>query len=229
MRRRDFFKYSTAGVIALSSTGLLVKSSEAFVLGFLLRSLTSRVIFGSIARGVASMIFSSLDSRSPDEVLAIQIAERDFIERQFTSRRTDYAQFRSSVFWGAERNRNDAYLKDIGFSFIETSNSTSRRTTLGSPIMTGLYAASEILQDQGVSVADAGLSIMPTRTQLQDLCSWDGGRSGTCFASYRTVLGEIFFRYDLIQSGTNGYGNISVIVDAAGFPRREIDVRVDFM
>lgn len=229
MKRRTFLRYGSAATLTVATTTILVKPSEAFVLGFLLRSLTSRLIFNSVVRGLAGTILESLDDRSQEELLSIQLAEKDFIEQQFTENRTDYAQVQASIFWGQERARDDLYIRDLGFGFSETVNSSEKATMLGGPVVTGIHAAIQILEDQGLSYTEISQSVLPTRTQINDLVSWDGGsESSNYYASYRTVLGEIFFQYEVVQPGADGYGNIVVLVDAAGFPRRTIDIRVDF-
>lgn len=229
MKRRTLLKYGATGVVTLATSSLLVKSSEAFVFGFILRALTSRLIFNSVLRGVAGTIINSLNARSQEELLAIQIADRDFIRRQFTENRTNYAQAQTNLFWGQERVRNDVYLRDLGFGFVETVNSSSRVAMLGSPVVTGIHAAIQFLRDRGLSSIEINQSIMPTRTQINELCSWTGtNASNVCSANYRTVLGEAFFRYEVVHPGSGGHGNIKVLVDAAGFPRRTLDIRVDF-
>lgn len=229
MKRRQLIKYGAASAITVATSSLLIKPSEAFFFSFLLRSLTSRFIFNSILRGVTGNLIGSLSSRSHEELLAIQIADREFIRQQFTSERTSYAQARSSIFWGQQRTRDDEYIADLGFGFVELANGSANSTMLGSPVVTGLHAAIEYLKDQGLTSQEIGHSVLPTRTQLNDLYSWNGraNREAT-FSSYRTVLGEVFFRYDLVQPGPGGHGLIQTIVDAAGFPRRTIDIKVDF-
>jgi len=186
-------------------------------------------VFNSILRGVAGNVLGSLNSRSHEELLAIQLADREFIKQQFNSRRTNYAQAQSSIFWGQQRERADEYAVDLGFGFVEASNGSINSTMLGSPVVTGIHTAVEYLKDQGLTTREIGGSVLPTRTQLNDLFGWDGRAArGASFSSYRTVLGEVFFRYDLVQPGPGGHGTIQTIVDAAGFPRRTINIKVDF-
>jgi hypothetical protein len=101
--------------------------------------------------------------------------------------------------------------------------------------MTALHVATEKLHQIGLSPSEITSSLLPVRSQYDDWCTWEGdsfsggsGNRNVCFQNYRTVLGEVTTRYELIKPGVGGYGNVQLIVEAGGQPRRDINVQVKF-
>ena len=235
MSRRKFTRAGIIGGVSVAATSgiFFPKPSEAFILGFLLRALTSRNIFGGLIRYGAGRLSNGASRATQDELLAIQIAERDFIERRFTRDKTELARVPTSVFWGQQRQ--DAWGPNAGFGFVQKYQDTITTAKFTGPTMAGIYAASQILSKQKLSPSEVEKALFPVRTQVDNWCTWEGDSfPGTmtsrnvCYASYRTVLGEVTMRYDLIQPGIGGRGNVQVTVEAGGQPRRDIIVEVKF-
>jgi hypothetical protein len=235
MSRRKFTRAGIIGGVSLAATSgiFFPKPSEAFILGFLLRALTSRNIFGGLMRYAAGRLSRGAIGPTQDELLAIQIAERDFIERKFTRDKTEIARVSTSVFWGQQRQ--DAWGPNAGFAFVQKYQDTIYIAKFTGPTMAGIYAASQILSNHKLSPSEVQQALFPVRTQVDSWCNWEGDsfpgamRSrNVCYASYRTILGEVTVRYDLLKPGIGGRGNVQVTVEAAGQPRRDIIVEVTF-
>ncbi len=235
MSRRKFARVGFIGGVSFATTSgiFFPKPSEAFILGFLLRALTSRNIFGGLIRYAGGRLGKIALGPTQDEILAIQIADRDFIERRFTRDKTELAKTQTSIFWGQERQ--DTWGPNAGFGFVQKYQDIITTAKFTGPTMAGIYAASQILSNQKLSPGEVEDALLPVRTQVDNWCTWEGdsfpgamtGRN-ICYASYRTILGEVTMRYDLIQPGIGGRGNVQVTVEAGGHPRRDIIVEVKF-
>ena len=76
---------------------------------------------------------------------------------------------------------------------------------------------------------------MPWRVNFEDWATWEGDkdptigrRANVSLANYRTRLGEVIRRYELLEPGKNGLGKITLIVKTANQPDREIITQVKF-
>lgn len=230
INRRKFTQMALIGgaTFAASSGVFFPKPSEAFFFAFLLRSLSARAVFGGLLRYAAGSIIRGLAGPSPEEMLKIQLADRDFIERQFTRDQTQLARSETNIFWGRESVHR--WGPNVGFGFVQTEQNVVSNAIVTGPTMTGIHVASEKLFQMGLSPNEIARSLLPTRSQYVDWCDWDGqSNQSTCFGNYRTVLGEVTSRYDLVQPGRGGYGNVQLIIEAGGQPRRDINVQVKFV
>lgn len=238
INRRKFTQLAILGGASLATTSgiFFPKPAEAFIFGLLLRALSSRAIFGSLLRFAAGRVISGLsDSFGPseEELLAIQLADRDFVERQFTANKTELARAQTSIFWGQQRQDN--WGPNVGFGFVQKYQSEISTAKITGPTMTGIHVATQVLAKQGLSPNQVTDSLFPVLSQFDDWCSWEGdsfpgatGNRNICFTNYRTTLGEVTSRYELIEPGAGGRGNVELIVEAGGQPRRNIIVEVKF-
>lgn len=238
INRRKFTQLAVLGGASLvttsSTSGLFFpKPAEAFIFGLLLRALSSRAVFGSLLRFTAGRLARGSFRPSAQELPAIQLADRDFVERRFSDNKTEIARAQSSIFWGQQRE--DRLGPNIGFGFVQKYQDTVSTSKITGPTMVGIHAATQILSQQGLSPSEIADSIMPSYSQYDDWCSWEGDtfpnaqtNRSTCFTSYRTAFGEVTSRYDLIEPGAGGRGNVSLIIEAGGQPRRDIIVEVTF-
>ena len=237
--RRKFTKLAIIGGASLATTSgiFFPKPAEAFIFGFFLRALTSRAVFGTLLRFAAGRIIRGALSEgfgpSEEELLAIQLADQDFVERQFRENKTELARAQTNIFWGQERQ--DKWGPNVGFGFVQKYEGETTTAKITGPTMTGIHVATQVLGKQGLPPNLIADSILPVLSQFDDWCSWEGdtfpdgtGNRNVCFQNYRTVLGEVTSRYELIQPGRGGRGNVELIVEAGGQPRREIIVEVKF-
>lgn len=237
--RRKFTKLAILGSTSLATTSgiFFPKPAEAFIFGLLLRSLSSRAVFGSLLRFASGRIIrgalSDAFGPSQEELLAIQLADRDFVERRFRENKTELARAQTTVFWGQQRQ--DKWGTNVGFGFVQKYQGEISTAKLTGPTMAGIHVATQVLGQQGLSPNLVADSLLPVLSQFDDWCSWEGDTfpNGTtnrnvCFQSYRTVLGEVTSRYELIQPGQGGRGNVELIIEAGGLPRRDIIVEVKF-
>lgn len=237
--RRKFTKLAIIGGASVAATSgiFFPKPAEAFIFGFLLRALSSRAVFGGLVRFAAGRVIrgalSGSFGPSQEELLAIQLADRDFVERQFRENRTEFARAQTNIFWGQERQ--DQWGTNVGFGFVQRYQGETSTAKITGPTMAGIHVATQALGKQGLPPNLIADSLLPVRSQFDDWCSWEGdtfpdttGNRNVCLQNYRTVLGEVTSRYELIQPGRGGRGNVELIVEAGGQPRREIIVEVKF-
>ncbi|MFB2835679.1 Tat pathway signal protein [Floridanema evergladense] len=239
INRRKFSQLAILGgaSLATSSSIFFPKPAEAFFFSLFLRALSSRAVFGSLVRFVAGRIIRGAISEpfgpSEKELLAIQLADRDFVERQFRENKTEFARAQTNIFWGQQRQ--DKWGPNVGFGFVQKYQSEISTAKITGPTMAGIHVATQALAKHGLSPNEIADSILPVLSQVDDWCSWEGdsfpdatGNRNVCLANYRTVLGEVTSRYDLIQPGPGGRGNVELIIEAGGQPRRNIIVEVKF-
>ncbi|MBN3940276.1 MAG: hypothetical protein V7L21_13035 [Nostoc sp.] len=105
---------------------------------------------------------------------------------------------------------------------------------ISGPTMTAIHVASKYLRAQQLDNDEIAGSLIPVRSQYDDWGTWEGdddperGRTGVGFTNYRTNLGEVTSRYDLKQNRKAGFGEVQLTIEAGGYPRRDILVRVHF-
>ncbi|HEY9852038.1 MAG TPA: hypothetical protein V6D28_21365 [Leptolyngbyaceae cyanobacterium] len=244
LNRRKFTQLAILGGASLATTSgiFFPKPAEAFIIPFLLRALSSRAVFGGLIRYAAGRVirralssgFGADSALSQEQLLAIQLADQQFVERQFSRNQTELAQAQTTIFWGQEK-QDTWQLPNVGFGFVQKFDSKNSTAKITGPTMTGIHVATEVLAKQGLPPNLVAQLILPVHSGFDDWCSWEGdtfsdarGNRNVCFQNYRTVLGEVTSRYDLIQSGPGGRGNVEVIVEGGGQPRRNIIVEVKF-
>lgn len=245
INRRKFARLAVLSTASFTATSgiFFPKPAEAFIISFLLRSLSSRAVFGSLVRYASGRVirralsgdFSATSGPSQEELLAIQLADQQFVERQFSRNRTELAQAQTTIFWGQEK-QDKWQLPNVGFGFVQKYQDEISTAKITGPTMTGIHVATDVLAKQGLPPNLVAQLILPVRSQFDDWCSWEGdtfpdgtGNRNVCFQNYRTVLGEVTSRYELIQPGRGGRGNVELTVEAGGQPRRDIIVEVKFM
>ncbi len=243
INRRKFTRLAVLSAASITATSSIFfpKPAEAFIIPFLLRALSSRAVFGSLIRYAAgreirralSGDFGAVSGPSQEELLAIQLADQEFVERQFSRNRTELAQAQRSIFWG--RERQDKSGLNVGFGFVQKYKGEISTAKITGPTMTGIHVATEVLAKQGLPPNLVADSLLPVSSQVDDWCSWEGDtfpdartNRDVCMQSYRTALGVVMSRYDLIQPGPGGRGNVELIIEAGGQPRRNIIVEVKF-
>lgn len=243
INRRKFTRLAVLSTASFTATSgiFFPKPAEAFFIPFLLRALSSRAVFGSLIRYAAgreirralSGDFGAASGPSQQELLAIQLADQQFVERQFSRNKTELAQAQRSIFWG--RERQDKWGLNVGFGFVQKYDTKVSTAKISGPTMTGIHVATEVLAKQGLPPNLVAELLLPMRSQFDDWCSWEGDtfpdartNRDVCMQSYDTALGAVTSRYDLIQPGPGGRGDVELIIEAGGQPRRNITVQVKF-
>lgn len=236
--RRKFTQLAILGGASVATTSgiFFPKPAEAFFFAFFLRALTSRAVFGGLLRFAAGRIIRGAlsDSFGPseEELLAIQLADKDFVERQFRENKTELARAQPTIFWGQQRQ--DKWGPNVGFGFVQKYQDEISTAKITGPTLTGIHIATQVLAKQGLPPNELADSLLPVLSQFDDWCSWEGDsfpdatNRNVCFTNYRTVLGEVTSRYELIQPGRGGRGKVELTVEAGGQPRRDIIVEVKF-
>lgn len=245
INRRKFTRLAVLSAVSFTATTSIFfpKPAEAFIIPFLVRALSSRAVFGGLVRYAGGRVirralsggFGAASGPSQEELLAIQLADQQFVERQFSRNKTELAQAQRTIFWGQEKLDN-WQLPNVGFGFVQKYQGETSTAKITGPTMTGIHVATEVLAKQGLPPNLVAELLLPVRSQYDDWCSWEGDtfpdartNRDVCMQSYTTVLGEVTSRYDLIQPGRGGRGNVELIVEAGGQPRREIIVEVKFV
>ena len=235
--RRQFIRTTSLGAVAFSATtsaGILFpKPAEgAIFLGLLLRTLSARSAFAGIMLHSAGRRVPLFGGLSEEEKVQIQLADQEYIERAFTSAQTEVARIPESIYRGYERA--DAWGPNVGFAFTQRFNSTIGRSKVSGPTMAAIYKVAERMGKTGFSPRLITDCLFPLRSGFDDWCTWEGDSfsgartRGVCFANYQTVLGEVTSRYDLVQPGRGGQGNVHLAIEAGGEPRRNFTIQVKF-
>lgn len=231
---RRKFVYSTllggTAFVTTASTGIFFpKPAEAFIIGFLLRQLTARAAFSTIRLYSAGRDVPIFGGLSEGEKLQIQLADQEYVERAFTRDRTEIARIPESVYRAYERM--DAWGPNVGFAFTQKYDSNLSAAKVSGPTMAAVYKSIERMAQMGIYSDVIAGSMLPLLSQQDDWCQWEGdgfNRRTVCSANYRTLLGEVTSTYELLQPGRGGYGNVDLIVDAGGQPRRRFSVQIQF-
>lgn len=237
--RRKFTKLALLGGAAVgASCGIFFpKPAEAFLFPFLLRTLSARAVFGGLVRYAAGRVLRNLSDSSSgvsyEELLAIQLADNDLIERQFTQNKTPVVRASVNLTWG--REKQDKWGANVGFGFVQRYQDDISTAKITGPTMVGIHVATQKLAQMRMSPEDIADTLLPVTSQYDDWCSWEGdtfpdtpSNRNVCFSSYTTRLGEVTSTYELIKPGRGGYGNVHLIVESGGEPRRDIMVQVKF-
>ena len=172
---------------------------------------------------------------------AIRTADKEFVGRNFTNKRTELAVTGSgsnfaadtSRLWG--RQRQDKVGPNVGFGFVQKWEGQYSDAKISGPTMCAIDNAQRVLADQRLTPPEIAASLLPTRSRLDDWGSWGGdsdasaGRNpGAVFAQYDTAAGTVTSRYDLVEPGPKGFGRVEFTVEAEDQPRRVILVTVRF-
>ncbi|HAO12900.1 MAG TPA: Tat pathway signal protein [Planktothrix sp. UBA8407] len=255
--RRQFNRiiiWGGASFTASATSGIFFpKPAEAYLLEFPISALSADLVFNGIQKhcgaqaipGVLSPIIQgNIDVSSKIESAAanaIRTADQQFVDRNFTSKRTELAitgsgsNFASdtSRLWG--RQRQDQVGPNVGFGFVQKWQDQYSDSKISGPTMCAIHNAQKVLADQRLTPPEIAASILPTRSRLDDWGSWSGdadtsvGRNpGAVFSQYDTASGTVTSRYDLVEPGPNGFGRVQLTVEAENQPRRVILVTVRF-
>jgi len=257
LSRRQFNRliiWGGASFTASATSGIFFpKPAEAYSLEFPLSALSADRVFTGIQRycaaepipGVLSSILQgskNLNSKiPPDAANRIRTADQEFVSREFTRNRTELAVTGSgsdfaadtSRLWG--RQKQDNFGPNVGFGFVQKFEDQYSDAKISGPTMCGIYNSQKVLADQKLTPPEIAASLLPTRSTFDDWGSWSGdpdgsvGRNpGVGFTQYSTAGGTVTSRYDLVEPGPKGFGQVQLIVEAENQPRRTILVTVRF-
>jgi len=243
--RRKFNRLALMGgaSFATSSSIFFPKPAEAYATDFSLRDFSTGNVFNRLQRlsaarsipGVLTPILQGGSSSSgqiqPEAVSVIRSADRVLVNQQFTQARTELAQAgrgnTPSLLWG--RQRRETLGTNVGFGFVQEYQDQFTDAKISGPAMAGIHNVQAILADQRLTPDEIAGSVLPVRSTFDDLGSWMGEEgSGVSFTQFRTALGLFTARYDLIQPGAGGVGEVRITLEAEDQPRRDILVTVFF-
>ena len=255
--RRQFNRiiiWGGASFAASATSGIFFpKPAEAYSLEFPISALSADRVFSGIQKycgaqaipGVLSPILqgnSNVSNKIESAAAnAIRTADKEFVTRNFTSKRTELALAGEGIqdnrtisrLWG--RQRQDKVGPNVGFGFVEKVNGQYSDSKISGPTMCAIDNAQRVLADQRLTPPEIAASLLPTRSRLDDWGSWGGdsdasaGRNpGAVFAQYNTAGGTVTSRYDLVEPGPKGFGRVEFTIEAENQPRRVILVTVRF-
>jgi len=255
--RRQFNRiiiWGGASFAASATSGIFFpKPAEAYSLEFPISALSADRVFSGIQKycgaqaipGVLSPILqgnSNVSNKIESAAAnAIRTADKEFVTRNFTSKRTELALTGEGIqdnrtisrLWG--RQRQDKVGPNVGFGFVEKVNGQYSDSKISGPTMCAIHNAQRVLADQRLTPPEIAASLLPTRSRLDDWGSWGGdsdasaGRNpGAVFAQYDTAAGTVTSRYDLVEPGPKGFGRVEFTIEAENQPRRVILVTVRF-
>ncbi|MBE9119981.1 Tat pathway signal protein [Tychonema sp. LEGE 07199] len=258
--RRQFNRiviWGGASFAASATSGIFFpKPAEAYSLEFPISALSADRVFNGIQKycgaqpipGVLSTILqgntnvsNKVESAAAN---AIRRADKEFVDRNFTSKRTELGQVGKSEedntlsvsrLWG--RQRQDQVGPNVGFGFVQKWEDQYSDTKISGPTMCAIHNAQQVLADQRLTPPQIAASLLPSRSRVDDddWGSWGGdadasaGRNpGAVFAQYNTAAGTVTSRYDLVEPGPRGFGRVEYTIEAENQPRRVILVTVRF-
>ncbi|TAG02283.1 MAG: Tat pathway signal protein [Oscillatoriales cyanobacterium] len=233
--RRQFNRiviWGGASFAASATSGIFFpKPAEAYSLEFPISALSADRVFNGIQKHCGAQPIPGAN--------AIRTADKQFVNRNFTSQRTELAvtgsgsNFASdtSRLWG--RQRQDKVGPNVGFGFVQKWEDQYSDAKISGPTMCAIHNAQRVLADQRLTPPEIAASVLPTRSRLDDWGSWGGdadasaGRNpGAVFAQYDTAAGTVTSRYDLVEPGPKGFGRVEYTIEAENQPRRVILVTV---
>jgi len=256
--RRQFNRiviWGGASFAASATSGIFFpKPAEAYSLEFPISALSADRVFNGIQKycgaqpipGVLSPILQGNTNVSsqikPAAANAIRRADKEFVDRNFTSKRTELGQVGKSEedntlsvsrLWG--RQRQEQVGPNVGFGFVQKWEDQYSDAKISGPTMCAIHNAQQVLADQRLTPPEIVASVLPTRSRIDDTSSWGGdadasaGRNpGAVFAQYKTAAGTVTSRYDLVEPGPKGFGRVEYTIEAEDQPRRVILVTVRF-
>ncbi len=236
INRRQFTKLAVFGGISATTCGIFFpKPAESFALDFLVSNKTVQNVFKDLlvytgARVIDSILPERTNQRTRS---VVESADREFVKRNYTEDKTPFAGFgEEDLLWG--RQRGEELGPNPGFAIVDPSNSNSVAQFTGSTTV-GIDGAMKILADQKLSPNEIQASLIPWRVEFEDWGTWEGDKDpfigknpNVSLASYRTRIGQVIRRYELLEPGKGGLGQIRLIVEAANQPKRVITTQVRF-
>jgi hypothetical protein len=239
LSRRRFTRLACLSTASISTPSIFfLRVAEAAEADFQLNTLSTKRVFSDLVSVAAGSVVGDVSAPPTDKQTArvILSADSEFVRRQFINDKTKLAQAGKSAgknyLWG--QKKQERLGPNVGFGFVQKFQDDLSSAAITGPTMTALHVASRYLQDRRVAPDDIAGSLIPVRSQFDDWGTWEGdddpvrGKTGVGFTSFRTVLGEVTSRYDLKRDGAGGFGDVEITIEAGGYPRREILVRVRF-
>jgi len=239
--RRKFTRMALLGSASFTaSSGIFFpKPAQAHSVDFPVKKLSVRLVFGELLNSAGGKIIGSVESPpvNQDEAWAIKSAEQKFVQRQFVQNGTPLAKAGAgnvgNLLWG--RQKQETLGPNAGFGFVQKYQDSVTAAQITGPTMTGIHLSNQFLVDQRLTPSEIAGSLLPVRSQFDDWGTWEGDddpamgrKTGVGFTQYRTALGEVTARYELVEPGHNGFGRIYLIIEAAEQPRRDVTVTVTF-
>ncbi|MEC4805265.1 MAG: hypothetical protein SAJ12_10970 [Jaaginema sp. PMC 1079.18] len=215
MNRRSFIKYSSLGTgFFVLNLGLHNPQPVDAFLFFLLRSPILRFVLGQLGRSA----FSSLQQRDRqwwDKRLEVQLAEREFIRRQFTD--VTVAEVRSpqySAIVAAQSRERLGYNAGLAFPRIEYDR--PYMSSFSGPAAIGMAVASEYLrQNERITLSQIQSAILPRTAGGADVSDWRTWERDS-FRGYPNSHSDsgVRIRYYVDDPRPGGSGIIEVTVNA---------------
>jgi hypothetical protein len=247
--RRKFNRIALFGSASFaSSSGIFFpKPAEAYFIEFPLQALSTGRVFNSFrqysaAKAIPGVLSSILEGESnyrsqieSGAASVIRSADRVLVNNEFVQNRTELARagrgVAPSLLWGRQRQENVG--PNVGFGFVQKYQDNFTDAKLSGPTITGIYNSQLVLADQRLTPDEIAGSLLPVRSTFDEdednLGSWGGeGNPRVSFTQYRTALGEVTFRYELVEPGRGGFGRVQITMESEAQPRRDIVVKINF-
>lgn len=229
MKRRKFITYSAATGFVISLDLLSPQKADAFIFALLgkllLRNMVSMVVRGALSTGIES--YSRRDQAWFDRRMEVQLAQREFIAQNFTN--IGAVEGISDPVYryilAAEKHSERGLIP--AFSFPQLSNNMPSVATYAGPACIGMAVASHYLMvNNNLPPNQINSMVIP---RLQTYNNWHDWDRSPAFITYPSLSSDqgVVIRYDVIQAGRGGHGNISVTIGSVvriAVP----NIRVDF-
>lgn len=215
INRRDFIKYGVCGTSAfVINLGLHnPKRADAFIF-FLLGNPVLRMVLSALGRSAFSY-FQQRNQKWWDKRLEVQLAEREFIRRQFTD--VTVAEVRSpqnSIIVAAQYREPLGNNAALAFPRMEYDrpfmSSFSGAASIGMAV-----AAQYLRKNTRMSVSQIQSAILPRAAGGADISDWRTWDNDS-FRGYPNSHSDtgVRIRYDAVEPRSGGFGIIDVTVNA---------------
>ena len=230
MHRRKFLTYSAATGFVTTLNLLRPQKADAFIFALLGRSLLQSMV-SMLARSAFSMGMESYSRRDQawfDRRMEAQLSQREFIARNFTNIGAAEGISDPTYRYVVAAERNGAKGSIPAISFPQLQGNISSVATYAGPTCIGMAVASHyLLMNNRLPSSQINSLIIP-RFQAYD--NWHDWDKSPALVNYPTLASDrgILIRYDMINSGHNGYGTIDVTINSVvriAVPT----IRVDFV
>lgn len=242
LSRRKFAKHLLLGTGSFaSSVGFFFpRPAEAYSMNFSTIGFSTSQVFGRLrnlsgALSIPGALNNILDGQNlssnginPTESSLIRSSDQILRHQGFEQGVTELASagfgIRQNLLWG--RQRQEQQGQNAAFGFVQEQNNEVTNARIAGPAMAAIHNAQLILADQRVTPQETAGALLPVRTTFDNLYGWSGDNGRAAFSQFRTALGEVTIRYDILDGGRSG--RIRMTVEAEEMPTRNIIINLQF-
>ncbi len=229
MNRRKFLQYSASSGVFVVSLGLLTpQRADSFLFALLLRGTLMDLALGALSQGAFALARSAFSRRSQewyDKRLQAQLAQREFVRRQFGTIETAQVSDHQYNYISASQFREQLGY-NVVLSFPETRLADASH--FAGPATIGMAIAARYLREHHrMEAQDVRAAIFPREKLADNWRTWEEPNSFTRYDNQVAGNG-VLIRYDAVKPAQGGYGLIQVSVNSSSRIRVP-DIKVNYI